>query len=91
MNYKEGDRIVGEIYKGDNRITGVKFGSVTKNETEGLQFDVIVGGRPSKLEVGDDCRLVTEDGETKVQVASMSTIGAGPNQATFMMFSLSQD
>ena len=90
MNYKEGDRVIGEIYKGNDRITRVKFGSVTMNETEGLQFDVVVGGRPSKLEVGDDCRLVTEDGETKVQVASMSTIGEGPNQATFMMFAFAQ-
>jgi hypothetical protein len=90
MNYKEGDHIVGEIYKGDDRITAVKFGGVTKNETGGLQFDVVVGGRPSKLEIGDDCRLVTEDGETKVQVASMSTLGEGPNQATFMMFAFAQ-
>lgn len=87
MNYKEGDRIVGEIYKGNDRITGVKFGSVTKNEAGELQFDVVVGGWTSKVIAGDDCRLVTEDGETKVRLASMSTIGEAPNQATFMMFS----
>jgi hypothetical protein len=87
MIYKEGDRIVGEIYKGDERITAVKFGGVTKNEAGELQFDVVAGGWSSKLRVGDDYRLVTEDGETKVRLASMSTIGEGPNQATFMMFS----
>ncbi|HYX72410.1 MAG TPA: hypothetical protein VE732_06540 [Nitrososphaera sp.] len=91
MNYKEGDRVVGEIYKGDERITRVKFGGVTRNETGGLQFDVAVGGWTSKVKIGDDCRLVTEDGETKVRLASMSTIGEAPNQATFMMFSIMQD
>lgn len=91
MNYKEGDHIVGEIYKGDDRITAVKFGSVSKNEAGEFQFDVVVGGWTSKVVVGDDCRLVTEEGETKVRLASMNTIGAAPNQATFMMFSLIQD
>src|SRR5689334_1609153 len=90
MNYKEGDRVVGEIYKGNDRITAVNFGGVTKAEA-GLQFDVVVAGRPSKLEVSDECRLVTEDGETKVQVTSMKTTGVAPNQATFMMFSLIRD
>lgn len=36
MNYKEGDRIKGEIYKGDDRITGVKFGGVSKERNRGI-------------------------------------------------------
>jgi hypothetical protein len=91
MNYKEGDHIVGEIYKDNERITAVKFGGVTKNEAGELLFDVVVGGWTSRVVVGDDCRLVTEDGETKVRLASMSTLGAAPNQATFMIFTLTQE
>jgi len=91
MNYKERDRIEGEIYKGDDRITAVRHSGVTRDETRGLEFLVTVKGRPSKLEVGDDCRLVNEDGETKVKVGSMSTLGEPPGQTTFIMFSLMPD
>lgn len=86
MNYKEGDRVIGEIYKGDDRITGVKHGSVTKRADGVLQFDVIARGWTSQIEVGDECRLITDDGETKVKLTAMHTTGEAPQQATFMMF-----
>jgi hypothetical protein len=69
MIYKERDRVVGEIYKDEEFITTVKFGSVSKNEAGQLQFDVTVGGGTERIKKGDECRLVTEDGETKIQLA----------------------
>jgi hypothetical protein len=73
LTFKSGDQVKGIIYKGDEEVSRIKAGKATKNKEhmtlalEAFEFELATEGSPP-LEVNDKCRLVTDAGETDVEV-----------------------
>lgn len=84
MEYKEGDKITGEIFKAELLMFSVKGASLKKHKrsagsslgSNALDFEVRLPGEPT-IAINETCRLVTSQIEINVQVAKIRHLSGG--------------
>lgn len=82
MEYKEGDKITGEIYKAELLAFSIKGASVDRHSPESsfgsdaFHFELRLPQEPA-ISIKDSYRLVTSHTEINVQVAKISHLSGG--------------